>query len=274
MCFSNEANLKELNITFIGAGNMAEALIAGLINHGHDAAHITISDINTERLAYMHEHYHVHGQADHSTAIAQADAVVLAVKPQQIAQVLAAFPSVSESTTIFSIAAGKSIESMQQALNQPQVPLVRVMPNTPALLGAGMSVLFTQADDVHRERGDYIFNCAGETAWVEKESMMNAVTAISGSGPAYFFLLSELMQGAGETMGLSPELAGKLVAQTAMGAGKMLKESGRSAGILREQVSSPGGTTLAALDCMFEKGIADAVRSGVRAAERRSRELS
>jgi pyrroline-5-carboxylate reductase len=266
--------MKELNITFIGAGNMAEALIAGLIAHHHAATHITVSDINPERLTYMREQYHIQSEVDNTTAIAQADAVVLAVKPQHIAQVLAGLGTVNEHTTLMSIAAGKSIESLEQALNQPAVPLVRVMPNTPALLGAGMSVLFTQADDVHRQRADYIFNCAGETAWVEKETMMNAVTAISGSGPAYFFLLAELMQGAGETMGLSAETASKLVAQTAMGAGKMLKESGRSAATLREQVSSPGGTTLAALDCMFEKGIADAIRSGVRAAERRSRELS
>jgi|UPI000369A8CF pyrroline-5-carboxylate reductase len=266
--------MKELNITFIGAGNMAEALIAGLISHGHDASRITISDINSERLTYMEDHYHVHSEADNNTAIAQANAVVLAVKPQQMAQVLSGFATVDANTTVISIAAGKSIDSLQQDLNQPHVPLVRVMPNTPALLGAGMSVLFTQADAVHHQRADYIFNCVGETAWVEKESMMNAVTALSGSGPAYFFLLAELMQGAGETMGLSPEVAAQLVAQTAMGAGKMLKESGRSAATLREQVSSPGGTTLAALDCMFEKGIADAVRSGVRAAERRSRELS
>jgi len=265
--------MKGLNITFIGAGNMAEALIAGLIHHHHDAESITVTDIHLERLATIAEKFPVRIAKTNKEAIVDADVVLFAVKPQQLAAVLTEIGVLVNSVTAISIAAGKSIASLQSAMTQEHAAWVRVMPNTPALLGAGMSVLFSNAVACHRERASYIFNCAGETAWIEKESMMNAVTAISGSGPAYFFLLAELMQGAGETLGLSPELAGKLVAQTALGAGTMLTKSGRSAATLREQVSSPGGTTLAALDCMFEKGIADAVRSGVRAADRRSREL-
>ncbi|MDQ6975995.1 MAG: pyrroline-5-carboxylate reductase [Mariprofundaceae bacterium] len=266
--------MKDLKITFIGAGNMAEALVAGLINHGHIAKNITLSDVSAERLHTMVQKFDVQTTSNNTEAIAGADTVVLAVKPQQIEAILTSLGALVETTTFISIAAGKSIASLQEKVMQDHIAWVRAMPNTPALLGAGMSVLFSQAATTHCDRATYIFNCAGETAWVKKEHMMNAVTAISGSGPAYFFLLAELMQGAGETLGLPAELAGKLAAQTALGAGKMLKESGRSAAVLREQVSSPGGTTLAALDCMFEKGIADAVRSGVRAADRRSRELS
>ncbi len=265
--------MKGLKITFIGAGNMAEALVAGLIHHDHDAKNITVMDISSERLTTMEKKFSIHTEKTNKEAIINADVVVFAVKPQQIATVLTDLGVLVDSVTAISIAAGKSIASLQHDMTQNHAAWVRVMPNTPALLGAGMSVLFSEATVLHRDRATYIFNCAGKTAWIEKESMMNAVTAISGSGPAYFFLLTELMQGAGETLGLSAELAGKLASQTALGAGKMLTESGRSAATLRGQVSSPGGTTLAALDCMFEKGIADAVRSGVRAADRRSREL-
>lgn len=266
--------MKELKVTFIGAGNMAEALVAGLLSHGHQAASITLTDVNHDRLQAMSEKFQIHVEQDNTKAIANADVVVLAVKPQHIHTVLGGLGALPNATTLISIAAGKSIDSLQESLPKKNgIAWVRVMPNTPALLGAGMSVLFSTADAIHCDRATYIFASSGETAWVDKENMMNAVTAISGSGPAYFFLLAELMQGAGETLGLSTALASKLAAQTALGAGKMLKESGRSAAILREQVSSPGGTTLAALDCMFEKGIADAVRSGVRAADRRSREL-
>lgn len=266
--------MKQLQITFIGAGNMTEALVAGLLGHGHDANTITMTDINTVRLQAMLEKFNILTSDDSQTSISNADVVVLAVKPQQMKQVLNSLGTLPSGITLISIAAGQSTTTMKQELTAQDVALVRVMPNTPALLGVGMSVLFSDCNEEHKQRASYIFAASGETAWVEKESMLNAVTAISGSGPAYFFLLAEIMQATGESMGLSAELAGKLAAQTALGAGHMLKDSGRSAETLRHQVSSPGGTTQAALDCMFEKGLPAALRSGIRAAEKRSKELS
>jgi pyrroline-5-carboxylate reductase len=147
------------------------------------------------------------------------------------------------------------------------------MPNTPALVGAGMSVLFSDADSTHRARAEYVLEACGDVVWVDDEKQLHAVTAVSGSGPAYFFLLAEIMQAAGVKLGLSEALAAKLAGQTALGAGKMLVESNRSAEELRHQVTSPGGTTQAALDAMFEQGLPNAVRAGVIAACKRSEEL-
>ena len=148
------------------------------------------------------------------------------------------------------------------------------MPNTPALVGEGMAVLFSDAEDTHKTRASYVMSSSGEIAWVSDEKQLHAVTAVSGSSPAYFFLVAEIMQAAGEALGLPKELAAKLAAQTALGSGKMLTESGRDAAELRTQVTSPGGTTQAALDEMYECGLPTAIRKGVTAASKRSKELS
>ncbi len=265
--------MKNLTTGFIGAGNMAEALCAGLIAHGHRPEAITLTDINTARLQYMQETFAVNISSSNDELLAHSEVVILAVKPQQMPTVLSSLSGISAATTLISIAAGVTLEKLRQGLARDDLSLIRVMPNTPAFLGAGMSVMYSLADTAHRERADYIFTCVGETAWLDKEEQMNAVTALSGSGPAYFFLLTEIMQETGVAMGLPESLAGKLAAQTAFGAGRMLKETGRDAATLRDQVTSPGGTTQAALECMFDKGLADAVRAGMCAAEQRSREL-
>lgn len=266
--------MNKLHITFIGGGNMAEALIAGLINSGHSAETLTVTDIREERLQLLSQEYGVVTESDNSKAVSSADVVVLAVKPQQMQEVLSGFGAyLKPDTTLISIAAGVESKAIKGYAGRDDVQIVRVMPNTPALVGAGMSVLFTDSESMHRERSEYVMAASGDTAWVDDENMLHAVTAVSGSGPAYFFLLAEVMQAAGVKLGLSEELAEKLASQTAAGAGKMLAESGRSAEELRHQVTSPGGTTQAALDVMYENGLPGAVRKGVVAASKRSKEL-
>ncbi len=266
--------MKKLNIAFIGAGNMTEALVAGLIRAGHAVNHLHVSDINAARLQYMQASYDVHIEADNGKLAEQADVLVLAVKPQQVAKVLSGLGlCIKDDATLISIAAGVSSQTLKEALAE-EVDWVRVMPNTPCLVGAGMSVLFSKASEEHRKRAEYVLGCAGETAWVEDEGMLHAVTAVSGSGPAYYFLLAELVQAAAETLGLPRELAGRLATQTAVGAGRMLVESGRSAAELRHQVTSPGGTTQAALDVMYEQGLPGAIRKGILAAQKCSKALA
>lgn len=267
--------MKTKRITFIGGGNMAEALVSGLIKAGHSAANITITDTDEAKLSTLATTYAVHTTSDNHGAVEHADIIVLAVKPQIIVKVLAGVGSkISSTATVVSIAAGASIETLRDAASRQDIAFVRVMPNTPAMLGAGMSVLFSDENQTHKDDAEYVLAASGETAWVDQEKALHAVTAISGSGPAYFFLLAEAMEAAGESLGLSKELSAKLAKQTALGAGKMLAESGRDAATLRAQVTSKGGTTQAALDMMYEEGFPLAIRKAIQAAHKRSRELS
>ncbi|WP_100266471.1 pyrroline-5-carboxylate reductase [Mariprofundus ferrinatatus] len=266
--------MQDLNIAFIGGGNMAEALIAGLRRAGHAAERIIVAEPQAARRDFLSNSYQIKAVAENSVAASAADLLVLAMKPQQMkAAVTGLGLHLKGDTSVISIAAGVTTASMRAWLGAA-ANIVRVMPNTPALVGAGMSVLFSDADELHKQRTEYLLDACGESLRVEKESQLHAVTALSGSGPAYFFLLTEVMQATGEKLGLSPELAAKLAAQTALGAGKMLTESDRSAAELRHQVTSPGGTTQAALDVMYEMGLPDAVRKAVLAASKRSEELA
>ncbi len=266
--------MKNLQIVFIGGGNMAEALIAGLVRSGHSQKKLMVTDIRQERLDSLQQDYGIQTGTSNTTAVSRGDVVVLAVKPQMMQEALSDLgDSLKQNTTVVSIAAGVGIDSIKGYLSRDDMAVVRVMPNTPALVGAGMSVLFSDAEEMHRERSEYVMGASGETAWVEREELLHAVTAVSGSGPAYFFLLAEVLQATGVKLGLSEELSEKLASQTAAGAGKMLAESGRKAEELRHQVTSPGGTTQAALDEMYEKGLPDAIRAGVIAASKRSKEL-
>ncbi|MDQ7002366.1 MAG: pyrroline-5-carboxylate reductase [Ghiorsea sp.] len=267
--------MKQQRIVFIGGGNMAEALISGLVKTGHDTAKITVTDPIESRLAELAECYGIQTSTHNVDAIENADAIVIAVKPKMVESVLTEIGSrIPEGATVVSIAAGIGIQKMKDSARRDQLALIRVMPNTPALLGAGMSVLFGKAEQQHKDRASYILSASGETAWVDEERLLHAATAVSGSGPAYFFLLAETLRAAGESLGLSKDLAAKLANQTALGSGKMLVESGRDAATLRAQVTSPGGTTQAALDAMYESDFPTAVRKGVQAASKRSKELS
>jgi len=266
--------MQQLTISFIGGGNMAEALIAGLRRAGHDGANIRVSDLQQQRRDFLSATYAVETTADNSEVAKHADVLVLAVKPQQMKPALDGLSAQLKSdATVISIAAGVSTVALQEWLDT-SANIVRVMPNTPALLGAGISALFSDADEMHKLRSEYLLQACGESVRLERESQMHAVTALSGSGPAYFFLMTEIMQATGVKLGLSEELASQLARQTALGAGKMLVESDRTAEELRHQVTSPGGTTQAALDEMYEMGLPAAVRKGVIAAAKRSEELA
>ncbi|GAV19447.1 pyrroline-5-carboxylate reductase [Mariprofundus micogutta] len=266
--------MQQLTISFIGGGNMAEALIAGLRNAGHEGAKIWVSEPQQARRDFLMQTYAVKVSADNAEVAKAADVLVLAVKPQQMKPALNGLSAeLKADVTVVSIAAGISSSVLHEWLGD-RVSIVRVMPNTPALVGAGMSALYSDADELHKQRAEYVLKACGESVRVERESQMHAVTALSGSGPAYFFLMAEIMKATGVKLGLSEELASQLAAQTALGAGKMLTESDRTAEQLRHQVTSPGGTTQAALDEMYEMGLPAAVRKGVIAASKRSEELA
>lgn len=253
---------------------MAEALIKGAVSSGAvDAAHIAVADKLPERTAYLSTTYGVIAVAENVKACA-GDAVVLAVKPQDMDEVLASISAAVDDDTVFiSIAAGVSSSHIRHALGR-EVPLVRVMPNTPALVAEGMSALAfsDNVTDARRQAVLRIFDSLGKTVEVD-ESLMNQVTAVSGSGPAYVFLFAECLAKAGADIGLSEELSYLLSAQTIVGAAKMLSETGRTASELKAMVASPGGTTRAALDVFDQQRIDDIIGQAVAAAWHRAIEL-
>lgn len=263
------------SIAFIGGGNMAGALIGGLRTAGFSTAAIRVADPGAaarERIAAAHA---VEVGTDNRSAAASAEVIVLAVKPQVVADVLAELRSaLKPGALVISIAAGVTLATLRRGLGE-QVRLIRAMPNTPALFGAGMTGLVA-GDGVEardRNRASEILASAGETVWLEDESLMDVVTAVSGSGPAYFFALAEQLALAGERAGLPAAVAAKLARQTAFGAGTMLTRAEQSAGQLRQQVTSPGGTTEAALAALTAGGFDTLIEQAVTAAVRRGREL-
>ncbi|MFK7731335.1 MAG: pyrroline-5-carboxylate reductase [Pseudomonadales bacterium] len=243
-------------IAFIGAGNMANAIIGGLIAKGVDPSQIIAADPYQPSLDSLHEQHGVACAVDNTAAVAGADVVVLAVKPQVLETAVQEIKdSVHEnSPLLLSIVAGISVASMESWLDG-QPAIVRSMPNTPALVQCGATALFanSQVSDAQRSNAESIASAIGITAWVEEESLLDAVTAISGSGPAYYFAIMEAMQSIAQDMGLDAELAERFVHQTALGAAQMAINSDVDVGELRRRVSSPGGTTLAALE-RFESG--------------------
>lgn len=268
--------MKIRKLVFIGAGNMAEALIKGLIaRHVCAAQNIVATDVRPERLAEMKAAHGIETSTDNRTAAAGADVVVLAVKPQQMADVLTELRGAAPSTALFvSIAAGKRAAMMEQLLGDG-TRVVRVMPNTPALVGAGASAIaagrWATASDM-----DLTATLLGAVGIVERteEVMLDAVTALSGSGPAYVFYLAEAMLEAAQRMGMDAAVARKLTAATIGGAAKLMAESPEPPSVLRERVTSKGGTTAAALAVMGERSVGPAITEALLAAERRSKELS
>lgn len=263
-------------LAFLGAGNMAEALVKGLLAAGSAAAErVTVTDVRPERLDHFRRVYGVRGSASNREACAAADVVVLAVKPQQLRDVLAEVaPVLRADALVVSIAAGWRTASIEGALGRPQA-VVRVMPNTPALVGAGVSALCggSRAREEHLAQAETLLRSVGATVRVTEEAM-DAVTAVSGSGPAYVFLFMEAMMAAAQAEGLAVDAARHLVLGTVAGAAKLALESGEAPGVLRERVTSKGGTTAAALAVLGERGFSEMVAAAVAAARRRSEELS
>ena len=253
---------------------MAMSLVQGLLNQGVQKDSIQICDPDAQQRQRFDD-MAIKTFADNSEAVAKSHIVVLAVKPQIAASVLTNMPTLTENHLLISIAAGIDLKSLQNWTTDRQ-PIVRCMPNTPALLGAGMTGLFanTSCSQNHKEQAQALLAAAGLTLWVEDEPMLDAVTAVSGSGPAYFFLLMEAMVKAGEQLGLSNDVAKQLTLQTALGAAKMAQQGEHSPAQLRENVTSPGGTTAAALDTFAQAGFNNTVIQALKAAHQRAGELA
>jgi pyrroline-5-carboxylate reductase len=265
-------------IGFIGSGNMAEALIKGIITAGvYLADNVLICDILSERLKYLSGEYKVKPAKNNIALAGSVDVLVLSVKPQNMDEVLSEIKGkLKEGVVVISIAAGITTSKISAALGE--VPIIRVMPNTPALVGEGASALF--AKNVSAEAmalATKVFGAVGRAVVVEREELIDAVTAVSGSGPAYFFLLMEEMIKAGRSLGLDEATAKELVLQTAKGAALLAEQAdgrGETAGELRRKVTSPGGTTEAALKVFSEQEFSALVTTALTAARDRSKKLS
>jgi pyrroline-5-carboxylate reductase len=265
-----------MNITFIGGGNMATALVSGLHKARPGRLELRVADPSEEARKQMMREYDVETFSDGREAVRGADVVVLAVKPQIMPSVLEGLAEVIEGgQLVLSIAAGTTIAELESALGAEH-PVVRAMPNTPALIGRGICGLYASENcrPHHREQAERIMRAAGDTMWIGDEALMDVVTALSGSGPAYFFLLTEALAKAGAELGLDQEDALRLAARTAEGAGAMLSDSEESAATLRQRVTSPGGTTEAGVEVLEARGFHDLIREAVEAATRRGRELA
>ena len=260
-------------IAFIGGGNMATALIQGLIaTHTARREQLLVSDIRQEGLVHLRDKYGVRTTQDNRAAC-HSDILVLSVKPQNFAELLPTIaPHLAPSTLIISIAAGVPIEAIEAAL--PQSRIVRAMPNTPALVSAGATAIApgSKATQEDMALATKIFVSVGQVVHVE-EAQMDTVTALSGSGPAYVFLLAEALAAAGAELGLAPEVSSVLAAQTIYGAGKLLTESPDAPAELRRKVTSPGGTTAAGVAALEARDFAGAIAACLRAASARGAEL-
>lgn len=267
--------LKGKKIGFIGAGNMAEALIKGVITKRIiDPKNIRASDVVTQRLNYIRETYGIRTMQDNIKLVSESDMVVLAVKPGDVYPVLDQIKGhLNSKKLLISIAAGIRLTSIEKRLKKGS-RVIRVMPNTPALIMEGASALSkgTFAIDRDLECAKALFNAVGEAAIV-KEQMMDAVTGLSGSGPAYVFMIIEALSDAGVKMGLSRELSEFLTLQTIIGAAKLVKESGEHPGRLKDRVASPGGTTIAGIHILEKGGLRGILMDAVEAATKRSQEL-
>lgn len=269
--------MKTQKIGFIGGGNMASSLIKGLLASGHRAKDLWVSDVDTVKLQYFAAHLQVNTTSDNSAVAEASDVLVLAVKPQvmrDVAEALAATVQ-RKKPLVVSIAAGITQRSLLTWLGG-RMPIVRCMPNTPALVLSGATALHANSfvSDEQQDSAENILRAVGVTVWVNDETQLDAVTAISGSGPAYFFLLMEAMEKAALQMGLSEPVARLLVQQTALGAAKIALESSESPQQLRQQVTSPGGTTQRALETFAQAGFEDIVVKALSAARDRAVEMA
>ncbi len=283
-----------LHVAFIGGGNMARSLIGGLITQGLPAQQMIVSDPMESQRAQLAQHYGVQVTGDNPHAAAKAQIIVLAVKPQELRKVAEGLATTvsKHQPLIISVAAGIRADDLQTWLGG--LPVVRTMPNRPALNGCGVTGLYANAEvpAAQRELAQRIMNAVGKSVWVEQETLIDAVTAVSGSGPAYFFLLMELLEAAGVELGLPEATARTLAIETAYGSGLMAREANDppspvgdddappgmtqrlTPAVLRQQVTSKGGTTEAALKVFASADLKRIVSQAVHAAAARSAELA
>ena len=263
-----------MKITFIGGGNMAVALIGGLRKQGYSAAGIQVVEPFAASREKLTETFGVRCTATVDAAALNCEVMVLAVKPQQLREAVAPFRGKLDNQLVVSIAAGLRMADISRWLGNYK-NLVRTMPNTPALIGAGITGLCADpsVDLEGRTNAEKILKAVGSTVWIENEDNMDAVTAVSGSGPAYVFYFIEAMEAAALKLGFDPHSARQLTVETFLGAASLAEQSSESISTLRERVTSKGGTTEAALLSFCASGIAGAIEHGIMAAEARGREL-
>ena len=262
-----------MNICFIGGGNMATAFIGGLLKRNFTAAQLRVVEINADNRVKLQQTFSVHSTAEMATGIAGCDVIVLAVKPQQLREVATHLALLLSGQLLISIAAGVRAADLARWLGTQNV--VRAMPNTPALIQSGMTGLYAlpTVSNAHREQAQNILAAVGETLWVQDEVMLDAVTAISGSGPAYVFYFIEALQQAACDLGFNAEDAGRLSLATFMGASKLAFDSDEDVSVLRARVTSKNGTTERALFSMQQNHVAQHIMEAAKAAEARSREM-
>lgn len=269
--------MTQQRLAFIGAGNMARSLVGGLIADGWDPAVIGVSDPDAQQLGILTGHFKVSTDTDNRAILAGREIVVLAVKPQimrEVAQGIA--DEVQKSRPlIISIAAGIRSADLERWLGG-NCAVVRCMPNTPALVQTGATALFAtpNVSSEQRDLAESILRAAGLTVWVDEEDLLDAVTALSGSGPAYFFLVMEALEEAGISLGLNDKTSRLLTLQTALGAAKMALESNDDAATLRRRVTSPGGTTESAVETLENGKLRTLFANALTAARDRSRDLA
>lgn len=268
--------MSDQRLAFIGAGNMASAMIGGLIQEGMAPEMISAADPDAGQLEHVRE-LGVRATSSNSDAARAADAVILAVKPAHVEEAIDSLRTMlaAPAPLFISIAAGVTTASLQKWLG-PGVPVIRCMPNTPAKLRLAASALYAgeAVSATHKALAERIVSAVGIVTWLESDSQMNAVTALSGSGPAYFFYVMQALEEAGTELGLDASTSRALVAQTALGAASMAKDPAVDTKTLREQVTSKGGTTEAALRVLADHQLLDLVKRAVAAANERSIELS
>lgn len=265
------------NIGFIGAGKMAEALISGIISSKTaQAGSIYAADKDSARMSYIKVKFGINAAKSNTELAKKSDIIVLAVKPNNVGDVIDGIKDIiDKEKLIISIAAGIKEEFILKKLSE-DTKIVRVMPNTPALVMEGAAGIFfnKNCDKKSREYAKKIFDSIGISIVLEKESMLDAVTALSGSGPAYVFFFIEALCDAGVSMGLTRDMSQKLAIQTFFGAGKMAKETGLHPTLLKEMVTSPGGTTIKALEIFERAGIKGSIIKAVKEARKKSEKLS
>ena len=269
------------HITFIGGGNMGRALISGLLANGFEPNQISVVEANAATALKLHADFGVQGIAaleQIAFDFSKNNVVVMAIKPQDFNVVAKGLASKLKHASapgplILSIAAGIRLKDMSRWLDHTRC--VRAMPNTPALIGKGITGLFADAavDQSDRALAETICNAVGQAVWVSEEKLMDAVTAVSGSGPAYVFAFLEAMQSAGEKLGLDADTARKLAYATLEGATQLAHNSDEHAGVLRERVTSKGGTTAAALDVMKQQGWHEILEKAIDAASQRGKAM-
>ncbi|MGO8755986.1 MAG: pyrroline-5-carboxylate reductase [Gallionellaceae bacterium] len=262
-----------MNICFIGGGNMATALIGGLLKRGYSAYKLHVVEINSANCIRLHNEFGVRASAELAEGIGHSDYIVLAVKPQQMREVSLQMAPLLSGQLLISIAAGIRAKDLARWTGTQNI--VRAMPNTPALIRCGMTGLFALPDvsEEHRHAAQTILAAVGDTLWLDNEAMMDAVTAVSGSGPAYVFYFIEALQQAACELGFSKDEARRLVLDTFAGATKLVSVSEEGVSMLRERVTSKGGTTERALLGMEAGAVKRHIIAAVHAAAARAREM-